>query len=491
MANIVRALVLLLSCLHIAECAIDSYEFLSLTRKKLSDGQVNYLHMMLGDTFGFNSGGLVEYSLDCNSTNTGLIALWVLTAGQKVQLSSDAAEVACEPLTSARAVENADAVVIIDSSSASHANGRVQQRSYIDINNDDGMKPGFYYFYIRECIPPAERFSAQSRFPASCKVTLNVTNSGGEHLSSDDIPIPDVCDAYIIMWCTVLALWVLNWGLHFRKTSPFHDIMFLGPVCHVASLFFEKQFYEDFSENGMKTKKVEDLAALMRMLAASLLFFVTMLASHGWCILRYDISQGNRLSILGLPPLFLLSMVTTRWVHRYFLATSIITAVIMVIYILKEGGRVLHDLRMRYSEIVTFVTSRDPSLEIDKLLEPLISKRFLISTIRLAFVGYALSWAFFGILAVYLDEHHYIEFNLEELSVFLTWLAILWAFRARGSYQAASSNQTSSNTDEEEDQPQCILLDAPGRGTTDVGIPVNFEQFLEYIASIKAERAHR
>ena len=78
--------------------------------------------------------------------------------------------------------------------------------------------------------------------------------------------------------------------------------------------------------------------------------------------------------------MFFICSVATEWLHRYFLAMCIISAIVMVIHILKESGHQLYDLRLRYLEIMSVLARHDmTNQQFELLLSPLLSKRFLVS----------------------------------------------------------------------------------------------------------------
>eukprot|EP00039_Didymoeca_costata_P029576 m.25292 g.25292 ORF g.25292 m.25292 type:complete len:501 (+) comp7692_c0_seq1:263-1765(+) len=477
---------------HESNAIIEEHEFLSFYRNEGDVAKHNIVGLLGDEAFGVEEGGIIDYYLDCNSTNVGLVSLWVLTPGQSQELSRDANDMGCEEVTRDESIENAGAVTIIDTGQAHVEKGGPTLRSQLNVGEGDGeIRSGFYYFILRECMRFTDLYDC---CPAKCKVVLNVTNKGGEHLSSDEIMIPQIIRSFISLWSAVIGLWVLNWAFHFRKTNRLHDMIVLAPLCHLIALFCDYDSKIEFSREGSSNQTLDSLAALFRMMASSLFFLVVMLTAHGWCILRYKVEEGSRLATFLLPPMFFVSSVATKWLHRYFLALAIISAIVMVIHILKESGSQLYDLRTRLLDIIVVLTRNGDAVpeDMDSIVLPLVSKRFLISIIRGAFVGYALFWAFFGIMAVYLTEHGDVKYTLNELLPFLTWLLIMWAFRAQSrgrevGNNATNNNENNSNSNNDEGTFECHLIEVPGHGTEFIGVPVTNDVFSLLVDSIKSE----
>lgn len=157
----------------------------------------------------------------------------------------------------------------------------------------------------------------------------------------------------------------------------------------------------------------------------------------------------------------------------------------MVIHILKESGHQLYDLRLRYLEISTVLIRHDTTPEqADVLMTPLLSKRFLVSMIRIVFVGYALCWALLGIMAIYMREARASEYSLNAVLWTAVWWTLLWAFRLRRF--AKPPSVTSATDAAEESAAQCHIIEAPhGKQATCVGVAVDKAEFSNFIAALK------
>lgn len=156
----------------------------------------------------------------------------------------------------------------------------------------------------------------------------------------------------------------------------------------------------------------------------------------------------------------------------------------MVVNILRESGVHLHYLHVRLSEIEVVLRDSIDGIEqaqLDALTQPLLKKRFLMETIRICFVGYALLWAFLGIVKVYLSEKRYLEHLFNDVLWIVTWWFMMWVFRLRDQAMYTTKQDTGSGGDGEDDQdPQCSAIDMPGGQVSFVGVEVSNEQYHLY-----------
>jgi hypothetical protein len=431
----------------------------------------------------------------------------VLTSDQKDSFEATQTSTLCDGVTIFGTPDVGAAMKVASGNGGPKLNTVTVDVSVNVDGTEAGLAPDFYYFAVRECPCTINCTNAlhldgnnylphnitNKTNPAVCEASITLLNADGNHLSSDELLMPETTRVLLVAWIIGIGLWLLNWGCYFRTSNRLHDLLTVGPLAKLGCAICEFYDIRNQQTTGVVASPLADGTMCLNMLSSAWFFFICLLGVHGFCIMTTDLEEG-RMLMIGLPFLFFVSSAASEWVHEYFLALVIILACIMVWNILRGSGMQLYYLRVRHMEIVAVLDRHgqaDNEAYVDAITEPLLSKRFLLSALRVAFVGYALIWAFLGIIKVYLEKTRWLEHLLLDLLWIVTWWFLMWAFRLRNMSRFASSAPPVEPQEGEgaADDPDalCSSVSVPGGQVAFLGVPVSTDQFAEYIRKVKVK----
>lgn len=419
--------------------------------------------------FGFLSGGTANIKITC-TLPPGPIKLIIMTDDQYTKIASDGNVLSCGN-------SGFFAVRTVRWAMYNHT----QENMTFNFGTD--LEAGFYQFGIQTCSPAAFLMEPL------CRVNTVLLNPGGEHLSSDMIELPRIYKSLTIYWGITIGLWGLNALFYVRMSNRLHKISLLAPVLKLTGCILYANAYELNSQEEASVQE-HAWAETFGYFAITYSFFILLLTADGYCILRSRLECEVAFHIFAAPALASVALVLQRFVHRYFLAMTVVFMVIVVISLLKTSGRNTMMLRARLSEIELLqpngvLNERDLAL-------PLRCKRFLIEGSRLIFTMYIVLWALLGIFEVSLVNNRQGQILLDELlDVFLV-TSLLWLLRLRNfrsSYIPFRDvlRSSSNENDDNSMSSTCSIVQLPGVDNESICLGVNvlshqFETFMKTLS---------
>lgn len=455
----------------------ERYDLTFKVRSNTENSENSAIAFIASDAFGFNSGGTADIVLSC-SAMPGPINLIVFTDEQALKISSDAVQV-CNLSN-----EEADFNAVRTVSFAMRNYTNVQQTFYF--GND--LEPGFFKFGIQTCA------TSPMTVEPECTVGMVLRNPGGEHLSSDMVNLPGIYDSLTVFWAIIIGVWVANWLQHRKASNNLHKLSPLPAVFELIScaLFAEAYTQRSADEDNTHTNAWGVVTQYIAMMFA---FFLLLLISFGYCIIHERLDSENVFNVVAAPALACLSLILMRFVHKYFLAITVIFVVIVIISILKNTGRNGLILRARLMEIE--LTHPGEWVRGFPLAAPLLRKRFMIEGSRAIFTAYLVLWAMLGIFEVALKRDRETQLLLEELLEVFLVVSILWLVRLRD-FRAflPQANPNGGGAEEGDDaantqrKPPCMLVHLPGKvdEAMCLGVEVNNDQVTAFLDSLRKPR---
>eukprot|EP01147_Barroeca_monosierra_P007303 gene7303-7673_t len=291
-------------------------------------------------------------------------------------------------------------------------------------------RSSMYNFVIRECPPFDENLKKTVR--TSCQVLLEAVNPGGEHLSRDQIPLPNIYMAIVIVWAFVIVAWCMNWIRYRRYANGLHAVISAAPTIKLVTLILEYRKYSTLSSQGWVPDDLEITRSLLLFAETALFLSSILLISYGWKVLRRELEGSTLFATVGLPLLLLLSNVCQRWVHSYFTGLSIILVLCITVTIIRSSGLHVIILRHRLMDI-SFIYRREMQdrvqMSINQFASPLLRKLALFQATRLIFVLFAIAWTILELSASFLHEHTWIRILTLECVEMVTYLVLMVVFR--------------------------------------------------------------
>eukprot|EP00041_Stephanoeca_diplocostata_P032226 m.1026685 g.1026685 ORF g.1026685 m.1026685 type:complete len:357 (+) comp24108_c0_seq39:848-1918(+) len=293
------------------------------------------------------------------------------------------------------------------------------------------VKPGFYQFAMFLCSTSSVQMRNPNKNP-TCDARLVMLNPGGEHLSSDEISLPEVYSVLTIVWVAVAFLWALNWVMYYRMSNKLHDLVVVLPAMLVVHYGVYHRGYKELSQTGDTGNSLIDIGDLTETAIVMHSFFILLLLASGYCIINATVKKTDLLTFVSATVGAFAAISLMSFVHRYFLAIAVVTVVVIILTLLKHTSKNVLMLRMRLREIER--TQPRQFVGGYPLAAPLLAKRFLIESSRAIFVAYAALWANVGIFDITLQEDRTKKAVLDELLLMFLVVAIMWVTYRRPTF---------------------------------------------------------
>ncbi|EGD78416.1 hypothetical protein PTSG_09112 [Salpingoeca rosetta] len=248
--------------------------------------------------FGFQRGGSLSLHLDCD----GKVASPSLIAVTYTDLSDWIGT--GRPCSSLQATEQVFNLTnnLDPESTPTHPIYALEE----PYGGEDRSK--LYTFIIRDCGP----YTAQERTQdATCEVYLVALNPGGEHLSRDQVMLPDVYLGLLICWGCILFFWGVNTCLYSQYSNGLHTVLTIAPLLKTATLAFELNKYTFISNHGWTPADAE-VARILLLHTENAVFFITLLLISNGLVTLLE-ARGRPFAILvATTPALLLEFIKNR-----------------------------------------------------------------------------------------------------------------------------------------------------------------------------------
>eukprot|EP00730_Choanoeca_flexa_P002652 TRINITY_DN11120_c0_g1_i3.p1 TRINITY_DN11120_c0_g1~~TRINITY_DN11120_c0_g1_i3.p1 ORF type:complete len:511 (+),score=101.67 TRINITY_DN11120_c0_g1_i3:244-1776(+) len=441
-------------------------------------------HSITGERyFGFKRGGFIDFDMNCTG-ETGRLLLVAMTRRQRNDVLERPATV-CNAAGTVAVAYNLEEQQYI---STTNTGVRYQVKSEYGTGN----RSDFYTFYLVECPPSAPVRSP----PGRCGLRLVTLNPNGEHLSRDEIPLPDVYTFFILCWGSVLLAYILNGIWYWQYSNHLHKTLVLPALVGLILSLMDQAHWAVLSEDGVAKDSISDARNVFRILETTIFFAVTMALSDGWGIVHPEMDSGTLASVIGMPLCFFSISALTTFVHRYFLGLAIIMVVLIVVFVVRHSAGNLLFLHHRYHDIALVHRAENHGgLDMDHFAAPIIRKLEILSVLRTAFIFYCVTWAIVGIAASFMDDRTWIVELMFEILLFLYFCVLYGVLRLRDFdpfYEAERQRQRAENN--EDDIEVELLADKQDKPFA-LLVPLSKDLFREFIklqrryADARAEQA--
>eukprot|EP00042_Codosiga_hollandica_P054942 m.755734 g.755734 ORF g.755734 m.755734 type:complete len:488 (+) comp59015_c0_seq12:107-1570(+) len=367
------------------------------------------------EAFGFLTGGQAILSVSCNSVPAGNLSFLVVSSSA---VSAGASDSFCSSPPTTQTWVNIPAAAF-------------QNLSYsVVLTAGMNFTDTFYAFVLMSC-PPVNVSSNLP--PAYCEAELTLLNPGGEHLSSDQIKIPEYYRILLIVWGVLAAAWLilfLRW-FQFRNGLAFYICLML--CIKVSDVALEYRLFTVQSHTGRvnpKLKTTEEVIAVLELVFFILFFF---LASSGWCVSIPRLPGSVARHAVGIFVVLTASLLATQWVHPYIVIITILYVILIISATFSFTGRNIELLHRKELEIRQRVIEMhlERQIAISTAIRPLIRKIALLRSSRLVFTAFVVLWAITSIASGFLKEHRDVSTLLTEAVALALYVSVMKLFRLR------------------------------------------------------------
>ncbi|XP_078587317.1 uncharacterized protein LOC144868683 [Branchiostoma floridae x Branchiostoma japonicum] len=386
----------------------------------------NNLNKALQDrSFGFLEGGTVEYNLTC--TRPAVLDLWLLScntseAKEYARLTASQLDWDCNALRGLMARDPDNSYCKRDKIkyNESHPN-----RFHIRRQMKDSR---FYTFFLLQC--PSHQSKNQSNRRIGCRSELTLLNPDGEHLSSDEIPLPWIFVVLNIMWSTMATLWLINWVKYHRFSNNLHKFITVVPICKIVLVFVVMVRWHQLSKDGIESKPMQTLRYFLESVEDAMLFMAMMVISEGWGVVRYQVRHFRWTVLAAMFVVFAGSRMCVHWVHNYFLAFAVCCVVFVMYRALKWCSYNMEVLRRRQAKTFNYIRRLNLEYKTEITLHDQIHKKFeLYNNFRMVSAAFSMLYAIVVTLGTFLSEFTWVQVLTFEVPELLVYLAIGIIFR--------------------------------------------------------------
>lgn len=385
-----------------------------------------YPLMTDGDYFGFLSSGVVQVTYHCNKIPKNSTVL-VCNKDEASQLAKRAkAGFACPSVAvvqeyiSSNGSSAFDPYLTICSFGQILSSYSADGNSFITITTER-----FLTVLLLSCDPNQHSM-------ITCETKTVLLNPGNEHLSSDEIPLPDIYKGWCVTWGIITLAFVLNFYLYKKFENGLFKSLFVLLVFYFLIIIFREYEYRQMSTNGIESDQNQKSRQALECILQGYILFVLVLISDGWCILRTTMSFGLRMGYSALMIAFIFALMGAKWIHPYFLGLVISFALFIIFLIMRNTSNNLDVVREQYVYVMTylrrqnlqFIGARTP-------LEIIEAKFHLLRQFRVCFIALGLSVAIVKTVASFLSEYSWIEALLNDGVDCVIFLTMFFLFRLR------------------------------------------------------------
>jgi len=106
-------------------------------------------------------------------------------------------------------------------------------------------------------------------------------------------PIIYVIPAFIGLTGLLLVYWIINWIIHFTLDVKIHYLLTSLFILLFITKIIQYKKYKDEDTYGKQTNSIHNSYIVFDVLSSFNLYFVVLLAAHGWCILGIEIQKKD------------------------------------------------------------------------------------------------------------------------------------------------------------------------------------------------------
>lgn len=186
------------------------------------------------------------------------------------------------------------------------------------------------------------------------KVSYEITNPGGEQLSTGVLELKYMMPGFIIAWGLLIVVWGLEWLCTKRKKPTLvQALIILNCVIWCLSSSIFNYYLYDFSEKGKSNPKLLTATRSVMYVCLINLFLLLELISDSISITKSSFSKATLFKLLGITLVYLTWCLLSELHHGgyiYYLLSSIYL-VFMVIY-MKDLRRILKELEENMEKMI-------------------------------------------------------------------------------------------------------------------------------------------
>ena len=270
----------------------------------------------------------------------------------------------------------------------------------------------------------------------SCGSKVETINPGGEQLSKEDIPLPYVYQAFMILWGLVVVYCSWNWGKYHDSSNALHKMIFALGVVFLVNYGFMYTTWYLYSKYGELNMLMVQLYYIISNGALAYQFFVLLVVASGWGVLKRNLNVYAWHMTTCLIVLFYLSLNLMTWISVYFFVLTIICVGLMWYYVLKTVAFQLYFLRAIFDRLGMierrFERVEDGSYA--SLKAPIVRKFQLFRAYRMLFITYSLAFIiieFTRSVVRAANRSPVLDASVKELVITVGSLGLMWLFKLK------------------------------------------------------------
>eukprot|EP01135_Chromosphaera_perkinsii_P012298 Nk52_evm35s2630 gene=Nk52_evmTU35s2630 len=267
-----------------------------------------------------------------------------------------------------------------------------------------------------------------------CESKVETQNPGGEQLSKEEIPIPIVYEAFLVLWGVILIYAIFNWGRFREASNKLHKLVFGIAVAMSVSFAYSFMTWYLLSREGELNVFIVQFYYIVGNAAIAYQFFVYLVVASGWGVLKNSLHVYSWHMTTCLVVLFYLSLNLVSWISVYFFVLTVICIGLMWYYVLKTVGYQLLLLRAVYDRL-GMIERRFERTDNNfvSLQAPIVRKFQLFRAYRMLFITYTLAYLiiFFSQNMLAASRSVILDVTVRLLVISVGSIGLMWLFKLK------------------------------------------------------------
>eukprot|EP00126_Sphaerothecum_destruens_P008490 Sdes_comp20238_c0_seq3m13645 len=411
MGGYFRVLVFIL-CMCTTVPSLDAYKYMS--------NILLYKYQLFQDlqteSFGFNPAGTLDFMISCNTSIPIRLYVAVLSSQQSYQISSLPVQPMCANIT--RLPSTPFQII-----SNRYYHDDLKNSTSVNFSI---LRSDFYLVNLLYCPDMVDSL-------AECSVFIETLNPGHNQLSSEVIPVPYIYCGFMIVWCVAVCYWLWNWGRFCSYSNKLHRTMFCMAFLQLFSVVYFFYIWHLLSSQGDLNTLVKDMCFFLQNIALSLQFFVYLLVSSGWGILRSTIPAYTWHVTNSIILVFLFSLTLVTWFSFYFVVLTVSSVGLMWYFVVKSTNYNLQFLRIIYDRVGLIQRRYEMDSNSVSLQAPVLKKFQLFRSFRMLFLVYSSSYLVILISQTAMNNRAtaVVDTTVRQLIYFLGSVGLMWLFKLK------------------------------------------------------------
>ncbi|PRP84102.1 hypothetical protein PROFUN_04093 [Planoprotostelium fungivorum] len=188
----------------------------------------------------------------------------------------------------------------------------------IDIKEDST-----YFFLVANC----------GLLPFNYHISGRFQNRGGEHLSTQYVPLPTFYSSISPVWFLIVLAFTFNWLQHRKQSVALHKLMWSLPLAKGLFCVYNAYYWRVFSRYGRLETWQTITYHVSYVIVQLLMYSVLFLVSKGWGVTRSNLSTSEKKSLVVCVTALSAASTLYQINGGYFLFALVIMYVIAMKYV--------------------------------------------------------------------------------------------------------------------------------------------------------------